>query len=67
MVKKRFQFWGRNKDGKVEKMWSQWFEWDSDNRDPIQLKGYKGDHLLNEYIEDNTKKWNVKLVPKSDR
>ena len=52
MTKKRFQFWGR-KDGKVEKMWSQWFEWDSDNRDQIQLKGYKGDHLLNEYKDDN--------------
>ena len=51
MVKKRFQFWGR-KDGKVEKMWSQWFKWDSDNRDLIQLKGFKGDHLLNEYIDD---------------
>ena len=53
MVKKRYQFWGRNKDGKVEKMWSQWFKWDSDNRDPIQLKGYKGDNLLNEYKDDN--------------
>lgn len=52
MVKKRFQFWGRNKDGKVEKMWSEWFKWDSDNRDPIQLKGFKGDHLLNEYVDD---------------
>ena len=51
MVKKRFQFWGR-KDGKVEKMWSEWFKWDSDNRDPIQLKGFKGDHLLNEYKDD---------------
>ena len=51
MVKKRFQFWGR-KDGKVEKMWSQWFKWDSDNRDLIQLKGFKGDHLLNEYVDD---------------
>ena len=51
MVKKRFQFWGR-KDGKVEKMWSEWFKWDSDNRDPIQLKGFKGDHLLNEYVDD---------------
>ena len=52
MVKKRFQFWGR-KDGKVEKMWSEWFKWDSDNRDPIQLKGFKGDNLLNEYKDDN--------------
>ena len=52
MVKKRFQYWGRNKDGKVEKMWSEWFKWDSDNRDPIQLKGYKGDNLLNEYKDD---------------
>ena len=51
MVKKRFQYWGR-KDGKVEKMWSEWFKWDSDNRDPIQLKGFKGDHLLNEYVDD---------------
>lgn len=51
MTRKRFQFWGR-KDGKVEKMWSEWFKWDSDNRDPIQLKGYKGDNLLNEYADD---------------
>lgn len=51
MARKRFQYWGR-KDGKVQKLWSDWFEWNSDNRDPIQLKGFKGNHLLNEYIED---------------
>lgn len=48
---KRFQYWGR-KDGKVQKMWSNWFLWGSENRDPIQMKGYKGDNLLNEYREE---------------
>lgn len=62
MVQKRFQYWGRS-----GKCWSEWFNWDSDNRDPIQLKGFKGNHLLNEYREDNTKKWNVKLCPKCDK
>ena len=52
MARKRFQYWGR-KDGVVQKLWSEWFEWKSDNRDPIQLKGYKGNHLLNEYQEDD--------------
>ncbi len=46
MVYKRFQF--RTREGK---QWTEWFEWKSDNRDPIQLKGFKGDNLLNEYKE----------------
>lgn len=45
---KRYQFWGR-KDGKVQKCWTPWFEWKSDNREKVQLKGFKGDNLLNEY------------------
>jgi len=40
---KRFQFWGRN-----GKEWSDWFDHHGDE-DPIQLKGFRGNHLLNEY------------------
>lgn len=44
---KRFQY--RVKGGVK---WTDWFLWGSENRDPIQLKGYKGDNLLNEYREE---------------
>jgi hypothetical protein len=55
MTQKRFQYWGR-KDGEVQKLWTDWFEWKSDIKEPIQQKGFKGNHLLNEYreIEDDT-------------
>lgn len=43
-VYKRYQY--RTKDGVA---WTEFFPWDSDMRDPIQLKGYKGNHLRNEY------------------
>lgn len=44
---KRFQFWG-SANGKPQKEWTEWFDFDG-QEEPIQLKGYKGDHLLNEY------------------
>ena len=44
---KRYQYRVR---GGVE--WTNWFEWHSDLRDPVQMKGYKGEHLLNEYREE---------------
>jgi hypothetical protein len=47
---KRFQYWAFE-DGKPLKKWTDWMEWKSDIRDPIQQKGYKGNHLLNEYKE----------------
>lgn len=40
---KRYQMWTR--DGLV---WSEWFRWDSDNRDPWQFKN----KLKNEYKEE---------------
>ena len=50
---KRYQYWGR-KDGKVQKLWTDFFPWDSPSREKVQLKGYKGDDLLNEYkIEED--------------
>lgn len=43
MTYKRYQMYTR--DGIV---WSDWFKWDSDNRDPWQLKN----KLKNEYKEE---------------
>lgn len=40
---KRYQFWGRE-----GKQWTPWFPFDG-TEEPIQLKGFKGDNLLNEY------------------
>lgn len=51
MVYKRYQYWGK-KDGKVQKLWTQFFPWNSPSREKVQLKGYKGDDLLNEYKEE---------------
>lgn len=50
MVEKRFQYWGFV-DGKPQILWSQWFPWNSPNRDKIQLKGFKGNNLINQYRE----------------
>ena len=47
-MEKRFQHWS-SENGKPVKKWTEFFEWESDMRDPIQLKGFKGNHLLNEY------------------
>jgi len=48
MQYKRFQYWGRNADGKVEKLWSEWYEYESDFKPKYQL----GKALLNEYKEN---------------
>lgn len=47
---KRFQYWG-SINGTPQKMWSEWFPWDNSSEEPIQLKGFKGNHLKNEYKE----------------
>lgn len=51
MKQKRFQYWGF-KDGHPQKLWTPWFAWDSDINEPIQQSGYKGNHLLNEYRDE---------------
>lgn len=43
MRQKRYQFRAQG-----EKKWTQWFDYDGPE-EPIQLTGYKGDVLLNEY------------------
>jgi len=43
MTYKRYEYWSR--EGKV---FTPWFRWDSENRDPWQLKN----RLRNEYVED---------------
>jgi len=47
-VFKRYEFWA-SENGKPVKKWTNFFIWDSDSRDQIQLKGFKGNHLKNEY------------------
>jgi hypothetical protein len=44
---KRFQYWG-SIDGIPQIMWSDWFDYNGPE-EPIQLKGFKGNHLKNEY------------------
>lgn len=44
---KRFQYWG-SLNGTPVKMWAKWFDYNGEE-EPIQLKGFKGNHLLNEY------------------
>lgn len=41
---KRYEFWA-SENGKPVKKWTDWFEWESDIRDPWQLKN----KLRNEY------------------
>lgn len=48
---KRYEYWS-SQNGKPVKKFTEWFLWLSDSRDPIQMKGYKGDNLLNEYREE---------------
>ena len=43
MVYKRYEYWTRE-----GKKFTDWFPWDSDNRDPWQLKN----KLMNEYKEE---------------
>lgn len=49
---KRYQFWA-SENGKPVKKWTEYFEWNSDSREKIQMKGFKGDNLLNEYTTSN--------------
>lgn len=44
---KRFQYWGVA-NGKPSILWSNWFDFNGPE-EPIQLKGFKGNDLLNEY------------------
>lgn len=44
---KRYEYWGR-RDGEVQKLWTDWFRWESDSRDPWQFKN----KLKNEYKDD---------------
>lgn len=44
---KRFQYWG-SIDGIPQIMWSDWFDYNGPE-EPIQLKGFRGNHLKNEY------------------
>lgn len=43
MAYKRYEYWTRE-----GKKFTEWFKWDSDNRDPWQLKN----RLKNEYKEE---------------
>ena len=51
-VFKRYQYWG-SENGKPVKKWTEYFPWNSDSREKIQMKGFKGDNLLNEYTTSN--------------
>lgn len=50
---KRYQYWA-SKDGKPHKEWTQWFPYDGDETSQIQMKGYKGDVLLQEFRDDDS-------------
>jgi hypothetical protein len=50
---KRYEYWS-SENGKPIKKFTSWFEWHSDMRDPIQLKGFKGNHLRNEYKDETS-------------
>lgn len=49
-MEKRYEYWG-SEGGKPVKKFTSWFNWESTLTDPIQLKGFKGNHLRNEYKE----------------
>lgn len=46
----RYQYWGLV-NGKPQKCWTKWFDviFSKGEEPKIQLKGFKGDDLLNEY------------------
>lgn len=48
-MEKRYQYW-TFKEGKAQKAWTRWFTVKFKG-ERVQLKGYKGDTLLNEYRE----------------
>ena len=46
---KRYQHWGSN-NGTPVVMWTDWFDVPNNcTEEPYQLKGFKGNHLKNEY------------------
>ena len=44
---KRYQYWG-SVNGTPTILWTNWFNY-SGPEEPIQMKGFKGNHLRNEY------------------
>lgn len=46
-MQKRYQYWGVV-NGVPQIMWTPWFPYNGD-KEPIQLKGFKGNYLKNEY------------------
>ena len=50
---KRYQYWA-SANGKPYKEWTQWFQYDGDETSQIQMKGYKGDVLLQEFRDDDS-------------
>lgn len=47
MRQKRFQYYS-SINGKPQIIWSNWFNFNG-TEEHIQLKGFRGNHLLNEY------------------
>lgn len=47
MRQKRFQYWG-SVNGVPQKIWTEWFNYNGPEN-PIQLKGFKENHLLNAF------------------
>ena len=50
---KRYQYWA-SANGKPYKEWTQWFPYDGDETSKVQMKGYKGDVLLQEFRDDDS-------------
>ena len=50
MRQKRYQYWGRV-NGSPTIMWTKWFTCRGNSTEPIQMKGFKGNNLRNEYRE----------------
>lgn len=48
ITRKRYQYWGFENE-KPQIMWTEWFPWNSINEEQIQLKGFKGNDLKNDY------------------
>ena len=53
MKYKRYQYWASD-NGKPYKEWTQWFPYDGDETSKVQMKGYKGDVLLQEFRDDDS-------------
>ena len=47
---KRYEYWASD-NGKPVKRFTDWFTWDGDTDNNIQLKGYKNNNLLQEFKE----------------